>query len=94
MIDDKPTSVELCLGHAPRGFKGTIIRLSGDRAQSSLEAGELELQLNEMGFAEGSLVEVLHVGPVGKDPIAVRVDNVTIALRRREAMAILVSERT
>jgi ferrous iron transport protein A len=26
----------------------------------------------------------------GKDPIAVRVDNATVAIRRREAMAIMV----
>ena len=36
-------------------------------------------------------VEVLHEGPLGRDPIAVRVNNTTIALRRREAMAILVN---
>ena len=34
-------------------------------------------------------MEVLHEGPVGRDPIAVRVNDTTIALRRREAMAIL-----
>ena len=34
--------------------------------------------------------EILHEGPVGRDPIAVRVNDCTIALRRREAMAILV----
>jgi ferrous iron transport protein A len=27
----------------------------------------------------------------GKDPIAVRVDNATVAIRRREAMAIMVA---
>jgi ferrous iron transport protein A len=36
-------------------------------------------------------VTVLHEGAVGRDPIAVRVENVTIAVRRREAMAIMVS---
>ena len=51
---------------------------------------DLEKRLIELGFIEGALVEVLHQGPFGGDPIAVRVNGVTIALRRREAMAILV----
>ena len=51
---------------------------------------ELERRLLELGFVEGAEVEVLHEGPLGGDPIAVRVNDSTIALRRREAMAILV----
>jgi len=34
---------------------------------------------------------VLPEGIVGRDPIAVRVENVTIAVRRREAMAVIVA---
>ena len=52
---------------------------------------ELERRLLELGFVEGAEVEILHEGPLGRDPIAVRVNDYTIALRRREAMAILVS---
>lgn len=55
-----------------------------------MSALELESQLIEMGFVEGARVEILHEGAIRRDPIAVRVDNVTIALRRREAMAIVV----
>ena len=51
---------------------------------------ELESRLIEMGFVEGARVEILHEGMFGKDPIAVRVDDATVAIRRREAMAILV----
>jgi ferrous iron transport protein A len=43
-----------------------------------------------LGFVEGALVEVLHQGLFGRDPIAVRVNETTVALRRREAAAILV----
>ena len=57
---------------------------------SALSASELESRLIELGFVEGARVEVLHEGAVGRDPIAVRVENVTIAVRRREAMAIIV----
>jgi ferrous iron transport protein A len=51
----------------------------------------LESRLIELGFVEGANVEILHEGIVGRDPIAVRVENVTIAVRRREAMAIIVA---
>jgi ferrous iron transport protein A len=57
---------------------------------SSLPAIELESRLIELGFVEGARVEVLHEGIIGRDPIAVRVENVTVAVRRREAMAVVV----
>jgi len=81
----------LVLGKAPRGFCGTIQRLDILDGGSSLSAVELESQLIEMGFVEGARVEILHEGAIRRDPIAVRVNNVTIALRRREAMAIVVA---
>ena len=44
-------------------------------------------RLHEMGFDEGVDVEVLHRAPMG-DPIALRVGNMTIAIRRAEAALI------
>ena len=78
------------LGHADRGFVGKIIRLDALVTGSSLSAQELEQRLVEMGFVEGARVEILHEGTIRRDPIAVRVDNITIALRRSEAMAVIV----
>jgi ferrous iron transport protein A len=79
------------LGLARRGYSGVVQHLSTDDASSALSAIELESRLIELGFVEGAKVEVLHEGIVGRDPIAVRVENVTIAVRRREAMAIIVA---
>ena len=79
------------LGLAQRGYTGVIQRLSAGDAGSALSDMELESRLIELGFVEGARVEVLHEGLVGRDPIAVRVDNITIAVRRREAMAIIVT---
>ena len=78
------------LGSAPVGFKGRIraVRAIGD--DHGLSAAEIERQLIELGFVEGARVEVLHQGLFGRDPIAVRVNEATVALRRREAAAILV----
>ena len=55
------------------------------------DATSLETNPGQLGFVEGARVEVLHEGIVGRDPIAVRVENVTIAVRRREAMAVIVA---
>lgn len=45
-------------------------------------------RLREMGFAEGLEIELLHQSLFGKDPIAVRVGRMTVALRRAEANVI------
>ncbi len=39
-------------------------------------------RLCELGFDEGVDVEILHRAPFGGDPIAVRVGNMVVALRR------------
>jgi ferrous iron transport protein A len=82
---------QMPLGKAKRGFSGVIQYLATDDADSGLSSIELESRLIEMGFVEGAKVEVLHEGIIGRDPIAVRVENVTIAVRRREAMAVIVA---
>jgi ferrous iron transport protein A len=80
----------LSLGSAQRGFVGRIQAIRAADCVSILPPAELESRLIEMGFVEGASVEILHEGMFGKDPIAVRVDNATVAIRRREAMAIVV----
>jgi ferrous iron transport protein A len=78
------------LGLARKGFLGRIDAIAAHHS-SGVPAAELERRLLELGFVEGASVEILHEGLVGRDPIAVRVNHATIALRRREAMAVLVS---
>ncbi|MEI7870679.1 MAG: FeoA family protein [Alphaproteobacteria bacterium] len=82
----------IALGDASVGFRGRIRALAVERAGTGLPGPELERRLIELGFVEGAEVELLHQGLFGGDPIAVRVAHATIALRRREAMAILVSD--
>jgi len=79
------------LGLVARGYRGHIQAIHVAEGGHGLTAAELEQRLLELGFVEGAEVEVLHEGPIGRDPMAVRVNDTTIALRRREAMAILVS---
>lgn len=91
MSEQIETKPQLPLGLAKRGYAGVIQHLAPGDAGSALADVELESRLIELGFVEGAQVEVLHEGIVGGDPIAVRVQNITIAIRRREAMAIIVA---
>jgi ferrous iron transport protein A len=77
------------LGITSRGFVGQIYAIRVAQGATGVPTLELERRLLELGFIEGADVAVLHEGPVGRDPLAVRVNGATIALRRREAMAIL-----
>ena len=79
------------LGQAVAGFRGRIEAILVGDDKSGLPPDELERRLIELGFVEGAHVEILHEGAFGRDPIAVRIDHATVALRRREAMAILVT---
>lgn len=54
--------------------------------------GESEAsRLRHFGFDEGVLVEPLHLGPFGRDPLAVRVGRMTVAIRKSQARAVKVS---
>jgi ferrous iron transport protein A len=89
-IHQDDVAPQMPLGLARRGYSGVIHHLAADETSSALPAVELESRLIELGFVEGARVEVLHEGIVGRDPIAVRIENVTVAVRRREAMAVIV----
>jgi len=78
------------LGQGRPGFRGRIAAIDAAGTGTALTPDELERRLIELGFVEGAAVEILHEGIIERDPIAVRVDTATVALRRREAMAILV----
>ena len=79
------------LSTAAKGERGVIVRVGGfTGAAEAIHADELERRLLEMGFVEGAVIEVLHEGAFGRDPIALRVDDMRVALRRREAAAVSV----
>jgi ferrous iron transport protein A len=87
----RAADVVVPLSRFARGDWGVIVRVGGGRdGRSALPDGELERRLLELGFVEGARVELLHEGLFGKDPIAVRLDDMRVALRRREAAHIFV----
>lgn len=75
----------LPLGQLRPGQCGRVISIDS----AGLEP-ELEERLLRMGIAEDAVIQVLHEGPVRRDPVAVKVDGVVIAMRRREASAVLI----
>lgn len=78
-----PAELRFPLDRLPVGTIATIAAIEG-LAQEEL------LRLRHLGFDEGVAVEPLHLGPIGRDPIAVRVGRMTVAIRRSHARAIQV----
>lgn len=72
-----------------KGEAGVVSGLDVSGHGGAVEEAELERRLLEMGFVEGARVQVLHEGLFGRDPIAVKLDDMRVALRRREADAIV-----
>lgn len=81
------------LGEAHPGDRGVILEVRTSSAESAgdVDPAELELRLLEFGFVEGARVEVLYEGPLGGNPIAVKVDDMRVALRRAEAMNVILA---
>lgn len=69
------------------GDQGVIVDVRADvrPGEHGVAVGELQRRLLEFGFVEGARIEALHEGAIGRDPIAVRLDDMRIALRRRDA---------
>lgn len=65
------------LGKLEKNCKARIVHVGGDSDMNS--------RFLSMGLLEGSVIEVLHEAPFGRDPIAVHVRGALIGLRRNEA---------
>ncbi len=78
------------LSNLGKGATGVVKGIDASAQDDSIGVGELERRLLEMGFVEGARFQVLHEGLIGRDPIAIKLDDMRVALRRREAQAILV----
>lgn len=74
---DNPNIIKLV-----NGEKGNIIKITSLNLD-----GVMRRRLLDLGFVAGALVEVMRKSPLG-DPIAFRVSQTTIALRREESSKI------
>ncbi len=75
------------LSAAKPGDRGVIVdvRAESHPGDHGVDVHELQRRLLEFGFVEGARIEVLHEGAIWRDPIAVRLDDMRIGLRRRDA---------
>jgi ferrous iron transport protein A len=75
------------LSQAKPGDRGVIVDVRAERhaGDHGVDVGELQRRLLEFGFVEGARIEVMFEGAIWRDPIAVRVDDMRIGLRRRDA---------
>lgn len=87
-VNDLQTLGDLAIGKPAQIVE--IVGQGADNKPGGVDGAELERRLLEMGFLEGEEVEILHEGPVGRDPIAVRLGGMIIAIRRFEARAVIV----
>ena len=78
---------------AERGYTviGPTVRDGAIVYEEIVSADELEsIHLASLRVLKEIGVEVLHEGAIGRDPIAVRLDDMRVALRRRDAAEVLV----
>ena len=80
------TSNVIKLSDARLGDRGVITSV-GSHGHHEADV-ELERRLLELGLVEGANIELIHEGLFGRDPIAVKVDDMRIALRRKEAASL------
>src|SRR5579864_6436827 len=80
-------SAAVRLSAARPGDRGVIVDVRAESHPGDHGVGveELQRRLLEFGFVEGARIEVLHEGAIWRDPIAVRLDDMRIGLRRRDA---------
>ena len=80
-----PTDFATALDSLCQGMQARIASVDWD----SLPEPEAR-RLRQFGFDEGVAIEPLHRGPIGRDPVAVRIGRMTVAIRRNHARAIQV----
>lgn len=90
-IIDSDSFASVKLGRGAKGLRGTVLQVGAADIHADEEAAaELERRLLEIGFVEGASVEIIHEGFIRRDPIAIKLDDMRVALRRRDAEAILI----
>lgn len=74
------TELMLYLDTLPMGTPAVI-----EKVEQRASLDPIATRLAELGFVPGEAVQVVATGPMGRDPIAVRLGTSRFALRRGEA---------
>lgn len=86
--NEKAQTIMIQLSTMKPGDKGIVHEITVDGTAESLLVAE---RLREMGFGEGLNLEVRHDSPFGRDPMVVKVGDMLVALRRKEATQIIIA---
>jgi ferrous iron transport protein A len=78
--------MQMRLDELPYDTPATVAGIDWD----SLSEGDAR-KLRNLGFDEGVAIEALYGAPFGRDPLAVRIGRMQIALRRAQARVIAVT---
>lgn len=84
-VQPSPADFAVPLDQLALGRRGRIAAIDW-----AVLGGHEAARLRHFGFDPDVLVEPLHTGPFGRDPLAVRVGRMTVAIRRAHARAIRV----
>ncbi len=68
------------LSELPRGGGGIVVAVDAVGANDAIAR-----RLRDLGFVAGEAVSVLAFGPLGSEPVLVRIGDARFALRRAEA---------
>ena len=89
--ETEPRAGAVRLSLARPGDTGVIVEVGavsapGDpKGEHGVHIDELQRRLLEFGFVEGARITLLHEGAIRHDPIEVQLDDMRVALRRRDA---------
>lgn len=75
------------LNDLSRGSRAII-----DHVEDREPGDSVALRLRELGFVPGEAVQVVALGPIGADPIAVKIGFTRFALRRAEAARVILRD--
>jgi ferrous iron transport protein A len=76
------------LSDLPRGGGGIVMSVEPAGPDDSIAR-----RLRDLGFVAGEAVSVLAFGPIGSEPMLVRVGDARFALRRAEAARVRLQEQ-
>jgi ferrous iron transport protein A len=84
-VQPTPAAFALALDQLQLGRRGRVAAIDW-----ALLGTHEAARLKQFGFDNDVVVEPLHAGPFGRDPLAVKVGRMTVAIRRAHARAIRV----
>ena len=76
------------LSDLPRGGGGVVVTVEPQGPDDAIAR-----RLRDLGFVAGAAVSVLAFGPIGADPMLVRIGDARFALRRAEAARVHLQEQ-